>query len=80
LQDFHEGALVADSPPDSPMLASTAVTSLWQSNLAAIVVERLFCAVNQLATCRGCSPVSYHSGVPQQMLTAGVSRYDPHQS
>jgi hypothetical protein len=45
LQDFHEGALVADSAPDSPTLPSTVVTSLWQSNLAAIVVERFFCCV-----------------------------------
>ena len=28
----------------------------------------------------GADPVSYHNGVPQQMLTAGVSWYDPHQS
>ena len=45
LQDFHEGNIISDSAPDSPVAASTTVTSLWQSNLAAIMVERFFCCV-----------------------------------
>jgi hypothetical protein len=45
LENLRESVLIADSAPDSPVVSSTVVTSLWQLNLSAIMVERWFCAV-----------------------------------
>jgi hypothetical protein len=45
LAQYGEGLVISDSAPDSPPTGSTTITSLWQNNQVAIVVERWFCAV-----------------------------------
>jgi hypothetical protein len=42
---ISEGSVVQDSSPDSPMVASTAIESLWQLDKSAIRIERWFSCV-----------------------------------
>jgi hypothetical protein len=55
LQTLREGSYQAESAPDSPTTAATVMTSMWQQNLTAVVVERWFCGVklrsDAVATC-----------------------------
>jgi hypothetical protein len=44
LSEYDKGLVISDSAPDSPVTAGTVVSSLWQFNEVAIVVERFFCA------------------------------------
>jgi len=44
LLDIGEGSIVADTLPTSPPSGSDVMMSLWQMNLAGILVERYFCA------------------------------------
>jgi hypothetical protein len=40
LSVLSEGSVMLDSAPDSPIVASTNVQSLWQQDLSALVAER----------------------------------------
>jgi hypothetical protein len=64
LNEYTEGSIITDAPPNSPASASDNVISPWQLNLTAIVVERFFVAArlrsDAVAVCSNSN--SYQSG------------------
>ena len=64
LNEYTEGSIITDAPPNSPASASDNIVSLWQLNLTAIVVERFFVAARLRSDAVGvCSNSnSYQSG------------------